>query len=185
MCKEIWKDIKDYTGYQVSNMGNVRSLNFHQTGKVQVLKLRKNKNGRIYVNLYKDGKKKFCQVHRLVVTAFLENPDNLPQVNHKDENPSNNRVDNLEWCTSKYNNNYGSHNQRVSEAKRGVPLSEETKRKMSIPVAQYTKEGNLIAVFYGANEAERQTGINNSNITACCKGKLKTCGNFIWKYANQ
>lgn len=169
---EEWRSIEGFNGYQVSSLGNVRSLDYHQTGKVQVLKLRKNKNGRIYVNLYKDGKIKSCQVHRLVAQAFLSNPDNLPQVNHKDENPSNNRVENLEYCTAKYNSNYGSHNQRVSEAK-------------SISVAQYSKEGNLIAVYYGAREASRQSGISQGNISECCKGKLKTCGGFIWKYTNQ
>lgn len=204
MENEIWRNIEGYEGlYQVSNQGNVRSLNYKQTGMVQVLKPGKHTRGYLLVTLYKDGKAKGCKVHRLVAQAFLPNPDNLPQVNHKDENPSNNRVENLEFCTAKYNTNYGSRNQRASESNRGKHHSEETKRKMSearrgkhhseetkrkisetrsIPVAQYTKEGNLIAIYYEIMEAERQTGIYHSGIAKCCKGKRKSAGGFIWKY---
>lgn len=186
MCKEIWKDIEGYEDYQVSNLGNIRSLNYRQTGKVQVLKLRKDKNGYFRVNLYKDGNRRSYQIHRLVTTAFLPNPDNLPQVNHKDENPSNNRVENLEWCSAKYNANYGTRNQRVAEIERGRIISEEHKMRISeansIPVAQYTKEGKLIAFFYGTREASRQTGISNTHIADCCRGEAKSAGGFIWKY---
>lgn len=200
--EEIWKDIEGYEKYQVSNLGNVRSLDYMHTGKVQLLRLRKRKRGYLCITLCKDGKLKNYLVHRLVAQAFLPNPDNLPQVNHRDENPSNNRANNLEWCDCKYNNNYGSHSQKISESKRGIPRSQETKRKVaealrgiphseerkrkkSIPVAQYTEEGELIAIFYGAREASRQTGIYSSSINACCRGKLKTSGGFIWKYVNQ
>lgn len=186
---EEWKDIPDYEGYQVSNMGNVRSLNYGQTGKVRVLKPVKFKCGYLYVNLCKDGDRKHYRVHRLVAQAFLPNPDNLPQVNHRDENPSNNRVENLEWCDCKYNNNYGTRNQRVSEVRRGMHFSEETKRKISkaqsIPVVQYTREGKLIAIFYGATEAERQTGVAHQNIAKCCKGKLKSAGGYKWEWADR
>lgn len=181
--EEIWKDIRDYEGYQVSNLGNVRSLDYKHTGKVQVLKPGKKGNGYLYLRLYKDGKIKDCYVHRLVAQAFLPNPDNLPQVNHKNENPSNNRVENLEWCSAEYNSNYGTRNQRVSEVKRGTPRSEETKRKLSIPVAQYSKEGKLIAIYYAGKDASKQTGIRNSSISNCCRGKYKSAGGFIWKYA--
>lgn len=181
---EEWRDIKGYEKYQISNLGRVRSLNYRQTGRVQVLRPKKGKCGYLHITLYKDGYRKHYQVHRLVAQAFLENPDNLPQVNHKDENPSNNRAENLEYCTAKYNTNYGNRNQKMSEALRGVPFSEEHKRNKSIPVAQFSKEGKLIAVYYGANEAERQTGIANSHITTCCKGRYKSAGGFIWKYAN-
>lgn len=183
--EEIWRDIEGYEKlYQVSNFGNVRSLP-RNTKKGRVLKHTRYKNGYLYLNLCKDGKSKHYYIHRLVAQAFLPNPDNLPQVNHRDENPSNNRVDNLEWCTSKYNNNYGSHNQKISEAQRGIsrgPYSEETKRKKSIPVAQLTKKGELIVIFYGATEAERQTGIAHQSINACCIGKRKSAGGFVWKY---
>ena len=105
--KEIWKDIPEYEGlYQVSNLGNVRSLNYNRTGEIKLLK-QGNVNGYKVVILYKDGKKKNYLVHRLVAIAFLPNPNNLPIINHKDENPSNNNVNNLEWCTQAYNTNYG------------------------------------------------------------------------------
>lgn len=185
MQNEIWKDIPYYEGkYQVSNMGNVRNLDFHRTGRVQILKPGKNK-GYLRVQLWKDGKCRTAEVHRLVAQVFLENPNNLPQVNHINEIKTDNRLENLEWCDCKYNINYGSHNQRVAETLKGVYQSEESKRKISIPVAQCTREGELIAVFYGAKEAERQTGIYSSNIIKCCKGKLKSAGNYKWKYVNQ
>ena len=100
--KEIWKDIKGYEGlYQVSNFGRVKS-------STKILANRLSKRGYYIVTLYKNAKGVTKTVHRLVAQAFIPNPDNLPQVNHKDENKLNNRVDNLEWCTAKYNINYSS-----------------------------------------------------------------------------
>ena len=100
---EEWKNIIGYEGlYEVSNKGNVRNVR-----RNTLLKLSKNKYGYIQVYLYKNGIRKGFKVHRLVAQAFILNPDNLPQVNHRDENPGNNNVDNLEWCTHKYNVNYG------------------------------------------------------------------------------
>lgn len=105
---EIWKDIKGYEGlYQVSNLGRIKSLGNLQNRKEKLLKVNIY-NGYCIVYLYKNNKKKSYLCHRLVAEAFIPNPDNLPQVNHKDENKLNNRVDNLEWCTSKYNVNYSS-----------------------------------------------------------------------------
>ena len=102
--KEIWKDILGYEGkYQVSNWGRVKSLNYNNTGKEGIMKLTKDGNGYLQVQLHKDGKVKECRVNRLVAQAFLENPDNLPEVNHKDKNRSNNKLENLEWCDRKYN----------------------------------------------------------------------------------
>ena len=109
---EIWKDIPGYESrYQVSNMGQVRSLR-NQSGGIRIKvqqELRKNK-GLHYksVFLFDGNKYHTCSVHRLVALAFIPNPDNLPEVNHKDENPSNNKVENLEWCDRKYNINYGT-----------------------------------------------------------------------------
>ena len=110
--EEQWKDIiiekngvtYDYTGlYQVSNLGRVRSLGNDKTRKERILKPKINNKGYLQVILCKNGKVKTFLVHRLVATAFIPNPDNLPVVNHRDENPLNNCVDNLEWCTQKYN----------------------------------------------------------------------------------
>lgn len=168
--KEIWRDIPGFEKkYQVSNMGRVKSLNYRHTGKIQILKPGKNTKGYSYVNLCKDGKPQSYQVHRLVAQAFLPNPNNLSQVNHINEIKTDNRVDNIEWCDCKYNINYGSHNQRMAETQ-------------SIPVAQFTKDEKLVAIYYGATEAERQTGVNSSHISECCRGKLKSAGGFVWKY---
>ena len=100
---EEWKNVIGYEGlYEVSNIGNVRNVR-----RNTLLKLSKNNYGYIQVSLYKNGIRTGLKVHRLVAEAFLPNPDNLPQVNHLDEDKTNNRVENLEWCTAKYNNTYG------------------------------------------------------------------------------
>ena len=112
---EIWKNIEGYEGkYQVSNLGRVKSM----IGQEKVLHPKKHRNGHLQIGLHKDKKRKTMYIHRLVAQAFIPNPDNLPCVNHKDENPSNNNVDNLEWCTQKYNCNYGTRVDRIMETKK-------------------------------------------------------------------
>ena len=121
--EEIWKDIPDFEGlYQVSNLGNVRVLDRYVNSAIRnndkvkrkgkILK-QYNKRGYLQVSLIKNHKRYYFSVHRLVAMAFLPNPDNLPQVNHKDENPLNNNLFNLEWCTAKYNCNYGNRNSKI------------------------------------------------------------------------
>lgn len=123
MQEEIWKDIEGYEGiYQVSNLGNVRVLdrivnsaiknNDKVKRKGQILK-QYNKRGYLQVTLTVSNKRKYFNVHRLVAQAFIPNPNNLPQVNHRDENPKNNCVNNLEWCSAKYNANYGTRNSKI------------------------------------------------------------------------
>lgn len=119
---EIWKDIVGYEGlYQVSNLGNVKRLKGYKgRGKGYIVEehlIQPSINSRGYQNviLCKNGKTKTFAMHRLVAIAFLDNSDNLPQVNHKDEDKTNNCVDNLEWCDSKYNNNYGTRNKKCSD----------------------------------------------------------------------
>ena len=138
--QEEWKDIRDYEGlYQISNMGNVKSLgrwvNYKNKGKKwqegKILKPLVDKEGYLKICLWKNGYIKHFRVHRLVAQAFIPNPKNYPQVNHKDENPSNNFVKNLEYCDAKYNSNYGTRNKRIAEKMKGKKLSEETKRKLS------------------------------------------------------
>lgn len=112
---EEWKPVVGYEGlYEVSSLGRVRSLDrfYYRLHKGKVLSPTKDRYGYLTVTLNCNGKSKTIKIHRLVAQAFIENPDNLPQVNHKDENPSNNNVDNLEWCTAKYNNNYGTRQER-------------------------------------------------------------------------
>ena len=194
MEKEIWKDIKNYEGlYQVSNLGNVKSLNYSHTGKEQILKPPTTKAGYLRVYLYKEGKKrKRFLVHRLVAMAFLDNSDNLPQVNHKDENKKNNCVENLEWCTHTFNMNYGTRLERVAAALKGRIFSTETRKKMSAkatngknskPVLQIDPVTNeVIAEFPSVNEVHRQLGFSCGNISSCCNGRYKTCGGFKWQY---
>ena len=112
---EIWKNIEGYAGkYQVSNLRRVKSM----IGQEKVLHPKKHRNGHLQIGLHKDKKRKTMYIHRLVAQAFIPNPDNLPCVNHKDENPNNNNVDNLEWCTQKYNCNYGTRVDRIMETKK-------------------------------------------------------------------
>lgn len=121
--QEIWKDIKHYEGlYQVSNLGNVKTLdkyvnsgikNNNKVKRKGKLLKQYNKRGYLQVTLTHNNKRKYVGVHRLVAQAFIPNPNNLPQVNHKDEDPLNNHVENLEWCTAKYNCNYGNRNSKI------------------------------------------------------------------------
>lgn len=164
--KEIWKDIPGYPDYQVSQAGHVRSLNYNHTGKKRRLKLQKDRNGYLLVKFYKNGEQKNFLVHRIVTTAFIPNPNNYPCINHKDENPSNNCIDNLEWCDVKYNNNYGNHNKKISQALVGE------KNPMAKQVICITTG----EVFSCTMDAERITGIANSSISANCNGKRKSAG---------
>ena len=123
--KEIWRDIKNLENYyQISNLGRVRSItrkaktkilnNNYRTIEGQLISPAKTRDGYLKVTLSKNHKRYYFRVHRLVAEAFIDNPNNYPVVNHKDENKLNNRVDNLEWCTNKYNCNYGTRNKRIS-----------------------------------------------------------------------
>ena len=166
---EVWKDIPEYEGlYQVSNMGRVKSIGY---GEERILKPGKLKKGYLQVILFKDGKQKHFQVHRLVALAFIQNPLNLPQVNHKNEDKTDNRVSNLEFCTNLYNVNYGTRNERIIKSK-------------SKPVAQYTLDGIFVGMYHSITEAARQ-GFKQPNISQCCNGKLKTYKNYIWKWVDE
>ena len=169
--KEIWKDIDGYEGlYRVSNLGRVKSL---KQGKEKILK-QVLVNNYLAISLYKNNEKKLCKVHRLVCQTFLLNPQNLPQVNHKDENKTNNKVDNLEWCDVKYNNNYGTRTQRANE--------KNTNGKCSKTVLQYSKDGEFIRQWKSTKDVERNLGYGHSQISACCRGKYKSSYEFVWKY---
>lgn len=173
---EIWRDIKDYEGlYQVSNFGRVRSLVTDSHRRKRILK-QSFRGYYLKVKLIKDNKQKIVSVHRLVAEAFLPNPLNLPCVNHKDENKTNNSVDNLEWCDYRYNTNYGTANKRRSKVM--------TNGKQSKPVLQFTKTGDFIREWPSTSEINRQLGYNVGNISHCCLGntRLKTYKGYIWKY---
>lgn len=168
--KEIWKDIEGYEGiYQISNFGDVKSLNYSRTKKEHTLKQQIDKYGYKRVLLYKNNKSKHYLIHRLVAQAFIPNPDNLPQINHKDENRQNNVFNNLEWCDCKYNNNYGNRNQKIQKS-----LSKEIK--------QLDKNGKLIKIWENSIIASKHLNIHSGNIRSCCRHELKTAGGYIWEY---
>lgn len=163
---EIWKDIKDYENlYQGSNLGRVKSIKF---GKERILKTFKNKDGYLQVGLWKNNKRKIFLVHRLVAQAFLDNPNNLPEVNHKDENKLNNVVSNLEWCNRTYNVNYGTAIERMIKT-------------VSKPVLQFTLDGKFVREWESTRECERN-GYNHGAVVSCCRGKQKTHKDSIWRY---
>ena len=174
---ELYAPIKGFDGlYEVSTWGNVRSMdrwvnsnnNNKQLKKGKILKPAYNKNGYLRVNLTNDNKKITCYIHRLVAEAFIPNPNNLPCVNHKDEVKTNNYRTNLEYCTYKYNNNYGTRIERVAKS---------NYKK----VYQYDLQGNLIKEWDGTREAGRN-GFSFSCISMCCSGKHKYHKGYIWSY---
>lgn len=173
---EIWKDIDGYNGkYQISNFGNVRIPSYidkkNRFHNERIFKHQKNQEGYHTVCLTKNRVQKRFLVHRLVATYFIENPENLLYVNHKDEDKDNNCVHNLEWCTRQYNLSYGTRVKRASG-----------KRKK--PVLQFDKEMNFIREWDSARDVERELGFSNSNINACClkKPHHKTQYGYIWRY---
>lgn len=171
---EIWKDIPGYDNlYQVSNMGRVKSLNYNRTRKEKLLMFSKDKYGYLRVTISKEGVKKYVQVHRLVCEAFLQNPFNLPQVNHRNEDKTDNRIENLEYCDAKYNINYGMAIERRSKA-----LINNPKRSKKILCVE------TVVVYPSTMEIERQFGFYHNQISGCCKGKYgyKTVGNYHWQY---
>lgn len=185
--KEIYKPIEGYEGlYEISNLGNVKSLDYGRTGKEQILKGGKDRYGYLYVLLYKNKERKKITTHRLVATTFIPNKENKPCINHKNEIKTDNRAENLEWVTIKENNNYGTHNERIAKANRGKKRSQETIEKLSkshsIPIVQLDLHGNFIAVHQGATQVGRDLGFYSSNINACCKGKYKTAHGYKWYF---
>lgn len=170
---EEWKPIEGYEGlYEISNCGRVKSIDYQ--GHKRELILKPSKRPNYYsVNLCKDGFHKSCYIHRLVAAAFIPNPNNLPCVNHKNENCLDNRAENLEWCTYKYNSNYGTAKQRQSEKIKG-----KLNGKQSKPIR--CVETNI--VYPSAAEAGRQLNIYKCCITKCCRGQNKTYKGYHWEY---
>ena len=179
---EQWKPIKNFEGlYEVSNMGRLRSVYKYKNTIVRsgssaiipvrpkLLYLNKTRSGYYHVILYKESKRYEYSVHRLVALHFCEGYKRGYVVNHKDEDPSNNRADNLEWCTALYNRRYGTATQRIAES---------NWRK----VAQYDLAGNLVATYNSAKEAAKATGYNYISLCGWCRGAHAPKNKYRWSY---
>ena len=190
---EEWKDIVGFEGrYQISSFGRVKSLertNFYLSTNQTGIEFQSAKHcsetilktflsrGYEHISLKKGSKSKTYSIHRLVAEHFIPNPNNYPVINHKDENKFNNRVDNLEWCTQRYNSNYGTRNKRIAEKLKDNPL-------FYIPVLCYDLNNNFVKRYESAVEASKDLGIRQSGITACCRlyyGRTSS-GGYKWKY---
>lgn len=179
--EEIWKDIDGYEGlYAVSNLGRIKSYErwcgFYLKPEIIRNTFYKS-NGYESIDLYDiNHKKKKHLVHRLVANAFIENPLNKPEVNHKDCNPQNNEANNLEWATSKENKQSGDTPLHMSIAQKN--------KKTCKAVEQYTLDGTFVKEYISAAAAERETGIDSSSIAKVCRNipVHNTCKGFIWKY---
>ena len=190
--KEEWRDIRGYEGrYLISSFGRVKSLNYHRENKEKILKLSVDKHNYLHIMLCKNGRKKRFQIHRLVAEAFIPNPNNYPIINHKDENPSNNCVTNLEWCTHKYNINYGTRNKKSSEIQIINGKKKYSKNYNSRKV-QCVTTGRKFNTIKEAGEYYLLSNSTISSITQCCRGKIKSAGKhpvtgekLKWKYLDE
>lgn len=177
MEREIWKDIKGYEGlYQVSNLGNVKSLCYRNQKKAKNLTPQITNRGYIAVMLSKKKTMKLFLVHRLVAMAFVDNPNNYPIVNHKDENPLNNHMDNLEWCTYSHNRIYSMniHPERRKELANNLRKYSPRTQK-GVPHKYYQKvailddNNDIICMYENAATAAESLGLKTCNITEVCK----------------
>lgn len=161
------KDIKGFEGkYAITEDGQVWSYY-----KKDFMKPFLQKKGYLYINLYQEYERKSFAIHRLVAQTYLENPNNLPEVNHKDENKLNNNVNNLEWCNRSYNIHYGTAISRSKEKQQQYHPNQ--KKVLCIETGQ---------IYHSAMEAKRCTGVDNTSISMVCNGKRQTAGGYHWKY---
>lgn len=212
---EEWRDIEGYEGiYQVSNEGKIKSLERYVgvNGRNQCMKHIKekilggclNQYGYKIVTLHNENGQKKYLIHRLVAEAFIPNLDNKPDIDHINTVRTDNRAENLRWCTPKENVNNPityerilkerqseKHRKVVSKANKGKVLTEETKKKISesqkgigcISINKFSLDGKLITTYSSIDEAAKELGIFSGDICRCCKRTRKTCGGFKWGYA--
>lgn len=184
---EHWMPVKGFEGvYMVSNMGRVKSVDritISKNGKRMpfketILKPKVGRGGYMYLTLHWGAIKKTAKIHRLVAEAFIPNPLNKPQVNHIDEDKTNNMYSNLEWCTAKENCNHGTHNIRMSMNGRNAPSK-------SSPVLQFSLQGDLIKRWESLCEIERSLGFLHCTVSDCCYGKKPSMYGFIWCFEKE
>lgn len=177
---EEWRDVLNFEGlYLISNLGNVKSVERFKRNNSgtqfvneRLLSLTPDKDGYLRVCLSKDGLHYVKSVHRLVAEAFIPNTNNLPVVNHKNEDKQDNRVENLEWCTVQYNTMYGTGRLRTS-------------MKQGRAVEQLDLYGNIIETFYSMSVASKMTGVPQPNIHKVCNGDRRTAGGYKWRYKDE
>lgn len=184
--KEIWKDIKGYEGlYEISNLGNVKSLHKSLNHNYKPFILKNDDYGRYNtVRLYKDGISKVYAIHRLVAQAFIPNIENKPFINHINGNKKDNRVENIEWCTPRENNLHAFKTGLAKIYNKGM-IGKDSKH--SIPVEQYDLNDNFIKRWDSMSDVQRELNIKVQSIYPCCNGKKyrKSAGGYRWKYANK
>ena len=162
---ELWREVVGFENYMVSSLGRIYS----KKNRI-IMKSTPDNKGYFRVSFYEHGKSYTRKVHRLVAESFIDNPNGLPQVNHKDENKSNNSVDNLEWCTNKYNRHYGTATERTRLANMNCATTSKCVRCIETGI-----------VYPSIREARRQTGA--MNIFYCCIGRRNTSNGYHWEYA--
>ena len=191
--QEIWKDIKGFEGmYQVSNLGRVRSVDrFDSIGRLQkgnIKAIRDNGKGYKVVQMYKDNKPKICYIHRLVATAFIDNPDNKPEVHHIDSDRSNNKLENLQWVTSKENNNFPEHIESMKKnpnwLKNSKSAMAKAREKAMVINSYRTKfiRGDVSLEFSSLAEGARQLGLDKGGCTRVANGKQKHTHGYKVEY---
>ena len=187
---EEWKDIQGYEGrYQVSNLGRIKSS---YKGSWNILKPIDNGQGYKHIKLFKDGERKHYYIHRLVAQAFIDNPNNYPEVNHIDENKANNCMENLEWCGREYNLSYNLGRKRRAESRKGKYVGKENcmygKKGEAHPTSKKVKCITTGEIFDSITEASRKYKCKPSHIIQNCKGEIKSCSKLkdgtklVWKY---
>lgn len=186
-----WKTIEEIPNYEVSSDGQVRNKKTNV-----ILKAHKDHKGYLEVRISYNHQKYSLKVHRLVAQAFIDNPNNYPQVNHKDECKTNNRVSNLEWCTAKYNSNYGTRNERrvahTDFQKRNQTYGyrhrldnfdwSKHNQQMDMPIKSIDINGKTIKKYLSISEAARKLGKPSGHISEALNGKRKTAYGYVWKF---